>query len=127
MRELVRASGRYRDSPFGPWLTNVLALLNRTSQSLSLLTSRLMLGAILLDTTQESRLASWTMEVLLLMPESGMVSRGQTETPRPVRLMRQFVVLTKSSTYDVMPRRDRWLREPNRLTLPCGRHPVGLQ
>ena len=71
MRKLVRDSGRYRDFPFGPWLTNVLALLHRTSQSLSLLTGRLMLGAILLDTTQESRLASWTMEVLSLMPESG--------------------------------------------------------
>ena len=83
----MRDSGRYRDSPFGPWLTNVLALLHMTSQSLSLLTGRLMLGAILLDTTQESRLASWTIEVLSLMPERGMLTRGQTETPGPVRLI----------------------------------------
>ena len=30
-----------------------------------------MLGAILLDMIQESKLASWTMEVLSLMPERG--------------------------------------------------------
>ena len=77
----MRDSGRYRDSPFGPWLTDVLVLLHRTSQSLSLLTGRLMLGIILLDTTQESRLASWTMEALSLMPDRGMVTRGQTEPP----------------------------------------------
>ena len=57
-----------------------------------------MLGAILLETTQESRLANWTIVVLSLMPDRGMVTRGQTETPGPVRLMRQFVTLTRSST-----------------------------
>ena len=127
MRVLVRDMGRYRDSPLGPWLTKVLALLHRTSQSLSLLTGKLMLGAILFEMTHESKLASWAIVVLSLMPDKGTVTRGQTETPGPVRLMRQFVTLTRSSTYDVIPRRDRWLRDPNRMTLPCGRHPLGLQ
>ena len=66
------------------------------------------------------------MVLISLMPDSGTGTSGQMVTPGPVRLMRRLQHLTKSSTYAESPRSDKWLKDPTRITLPCGSAPYGL-
>ena len=85
-----------------------------------------MFAAILFEESQESKFARSTMVLISLMPDSGTGTSGQMVTPGPVRLMRRLQHLTKSSTYAESPRSDKWLKDPTRITLPCGSAPYGL-
>ena len=96
--------GKYSTSPLGPVSTKELELLHSTSHSLFLVSGSEMLGAILLETTQESMLAMAAIEGPSLTPDKGMLTSGQIDTPGPVRLIREFESLTRSSTYVVTGR-----------------------
>ena len=69
--ELVSETGRYRILPCGPVLTKLLALLESdspTEGSYFLVTGRQLFGAILLEVSQESKLARSTMVLTSQMP-----------------------------------------------------------